>query len=180
MMHNTRIITTMINEVLEIARGDARDTKLELQPFHCNELLRHVIDHFCKDRMRPKEFLKFETSLADDFTIQSHELLMQRILNPLLDNAYKHIPQKDGRVVVRVAANDHYLEIDVEDNGEGIPAKDAERVFERFVKLDPFKEGLGLGLTFSRMMARRLGGDVTLDTSYPGPGCRFKVSFKYN
>lgn len=180
MMHNTRIITTMIDEVLEIARGDSYDTKVELQPFRCNELLRHIIEHFCKDRLRPKELLQFESALSDDFVISSHELFMQRILNPLLDNAYKNLPQHDGHVIVRVSTNEHHLEIDIEDNGEGIPAKDAERVFERFVKLDPFKEGLGLGLTFSRTMARRLGGDVTLDTSYPGPGCRFKVSLQLN
>lgn len=180
MMHNTRIITTMIDEVLEIARGESYDTKVELQPFRCNELLRHITEHFCKDRLRPKELLQFESALPDDFVISSHELFMQRILNPLLDNAYKNLPQKDGRVIVRVSTNENHLEIDIEDNGEGIPAKDAERVFERFVKLDPFKEGLGLGLTFSRTMARRLGGNVTLDTSYPGPGCRFKVSLQLN
>ena len=180
MMHNTRIITTMINEVLEIARGDSYDKGVELQPFRCNELLLHVIENFCKDRLRPKALLSFESSLPDDFIIQSHELFMQRILNPLLDNAYKNMPQQDGHVIVRVSANDKLLEVDIEDNGEGIPAKDAERVFERFVKLDPFKEGLGLGLTFSRTMARRLGGDVTLDTSFQGPGCRIKVSLQLN
>ena len=180
MVHNTRIITTMINEVLEIARGDSYDTKIELQPFQCNELLLQVIDDFCKDRLRPKELLRFESSLSDDFVIPSHELFMQRVLNPLLDNAYKNIPQQDGRVIVRVSANEKHLGIDIEDNGEGIPAKDAERVFERFVKLDPFKEGLGLGLTFSRTMARRLGGDVMLDTSFSGPGCRFKVCLPLN
>ena len=180
MMHNTRIITTMINEVLEIARGDSYDTGVELQPFRCNELLQHCIDVFCKDRLRPKELLSFESALPDDFVVQSHEQFMQRILNPLLDNAYKNMAPQNGHVVVRVSANDKLLEIDVEDNGEGIPAKDAERVFERFVKLDPFKEGLGLGLTFSRTMARRLGGDVTLDTSFPGPGCRIKVNLQLN
>lgn len=180
MMHNTRIITTMINEVLEIARGDSYDKEAELQPFRCNELLQHCIDVFCKDRLRPKELLSFESTLSDDFIVQSHELFMQRILNPLLDNAYKNMAPEGGHVIVRVSTDDKHLEIDIEDNGEGIPAKDAERVFERFVKLDPFKEGLGLGLTFSRTMARRLGGDVIVDTSFPGPGCRIKVSLQLN
>ena len=58
----------------------------------------------------------------------------------------------------------------------GIPASEAEHVFERFVKLDSFKEGLGLGLTFGRTMARRMGGDVVLDTTFAGPGARFKVT----
>jgi Signal transduction histidine kinase len=64
----------------------------------------------------------------------------------------------------------------VEDNGSGVPVAEAEHIFERFVKLDPFKEGIGLGLTFSRMMAQRLGGNVRLDTTYAGPGARFEVT----
>ena len=77
---------------------------------------------------------------------------------------------------MRTAVTDDQLEILIEDNGPGIPEKDAERVFERFVKLDSFKEGMGLGLTFSRTMARRMGGDVVLDTTYAGSGARFKVT----
>ena len=66
--------------------------------------------------------------------------------------------------------------IAIEDTGRGIPAEEAEHIFERFVKLDSFKEGMGLGLTICRSMANRLGGDVKLDTSYAGPGARFEVS----
>ena len=63
----------------------------------------------------------------------------------------------------------------VEDTGSGVPAHEAEHIFERFVKLDPFMEGLGIGLTFARTMAQRLGGDVKCDTSYQGTGARFVV-----
>jgi signal transduction histidine kinase len=63
----------------------------------------------------------------------------------------------------------------VEDTGCGIPANEAEHIFERFVKLDNFKVGVGLGLPLSRTMANRLGGTVRLDTSYAGPGARFEV-----
>ena len=100
----------------------------------------------------------------------------ERVLNPLIDNAYENIPAEGGSIVVRTEATDDQLEIFIEDNGPGIPEKDAERVFERFVKLDSFKEGMGLGLTFSRTMARRMGGDVVLDTTYAGSGARFKVT----
>ena len=68
------------------------------------------------------------------------------------------------------------LSIIVEDTGCGIPPSEAEHIFERFVKLDTFKVGLGLGLTLCRTMTNRLGGNVVLDTAYAGPGSRFIVT----
>jgi signal transduction histidine kinase len=66
----------------------------------------------------------------------------------------------------------------VEDTGCGIPADQAEHIFERFVKLDSFKQGIGLGLPLSRKLAEQLGGLVTLDTSYTS-GARFVVTLPF-
>ena len=172
MMHNTRIITTMINEVLDMSDSESANT-LALVPMPCNEVLKKVIKEFCKEMVVPEERLRFETTLNDDFTILTQEVLLKRIITPLLDNAVKNT--KEGDIVIKTTASDSQLQIMVEDKGSGIPAKEAEHIFERFVKLDTFKQGLGLGLTFSRMMARRIGGDVVLDTMYSGSGARFVV-----
>jgi signal transduction histidine kinase len=117
--------------------------------------------------------VRLETTLADDMTISLEELTLQRILFPLLDNAVKN--GGDQPIKVKAWNENGRLMLTVEDRGCGIPAEEAEHIFERFVKLDTFKNGLGLGLTYSRTVARRAGGDVNLDTSYPGPGARFKV-----
>ena len=58
------------------------------------------------------------------------------------------------------------LAISVEDNGCGIPAEKAESIFKEFVQLDEYKEGVGAGLTLARNIARQLGGDIQLDTTY--------------
>ena len=60
----------------------------------------------------------------------------------------------------------------VEDTGIGIPPENAERIFEEFVQLNDFCDGTGIGLTVARSLARRMGGDVQLDSSYTG-GARF-------
>ena len=62
----------------------------------------------------------------------------------------------------------------VEDTGPGIPASEAEHIFERFYKLDSYKVGLGLGLPLCRMIANRLGGTIHLDADYHN-GARFIV-----
>ena len=53
-----------------------------------------------------------------------------------------------------------------------------EHIFERFVKLDKDSQGVGLGLTISRMLARMLGGDISLDTTY-SRGARFVFTLPY-
>ena len=70
-----------------------------------------------------------------------------------------------------------HLILSVTDTGSGIPAAEAERIFERFVKLDNFKEGIGLGLTLCRSLVTRLGGTIRLDTSYQ-KGARFVIELK--
>lgn len=178
MMHNTDRITIMINEVLEIARGDSVDPNLEMTQLNCNQVFQNMVNEFHKNEKCTDEQLRFDTSLKDDFTILSNEVLLQRIIYPLLDNALKQI-SFDGLVVMRAFKSGEKLMITVEDNGPGVPANEAEHIFERFVKLDTFKEGLGLGLTFSRTMARRMGGDVRLDTSYENQGARFEVTIPF-
>lgn len=96
-----------------------------------------------------------------------------RALALLLDNARKFTAKSgDRRVRLCVSATPSTVEFAVEDNGIGVPAKDAEYIFEEFVQLDEYYEGTGIGLTIARGLARRLGGDITLDTTY-SPGARF-------
>ena len=60
----------------------------------------------------------------------------------------------------------------VADTGCGIASDDQERIFEPFLKLDEFSEGLGLGLPLCRRLANLLKGEIVLDTLYSG-GARF-------
>lgn len=176
MMHNTNLITTMINEVLEISRGDISTAQVERVPLVCNDTLRKVLDSFCKKMYCNRSLLHYESAVADNVTILSDVTFLEHILYPLLDNAYKNVSPTEGRIVVKAAVDNDVLTVRVEDNGAGIPADKGDTVFDRFVKLDTFKEGLGLGLPFSRMMARRMQGDVVLDKDYPGPGACFVVT----
>jgi len=106
------------------------------------------------------------------------------VLSLLLDNARKFTRPaeaavgagaevRQGRVVLDVQQHGAQLAFVVEDNGIGVPAEEAERIFDEFVQLDDYYDGTGIGLTVARSIARRLGGDVTLDTTYGQQGARF-------
>ena len=75
-------------------------------------------------------------------------------------------------MVLRVAMKDEQVAFAVEDTGIGVPPEEAEHIFEEFVQLDDYYYGTGIGLTVARNIARRLGGDIVLDTTYTN-GARF-------
>ena len=94
----------------------------------------------------------------------------------VLDNAKKFTT--DGSVTLLVDADlqDSKIIYAVTDTGMGVPAQEAERIFEPNVKLNSYFDGQGLGLTFARSIARRLGGDLVLDTTHTDKGARFVMT----
>lgn len=125
------------------------------------------------------QYLKFETSTAPDAAytmLSTNQQKAVRALTHLLDNALKFTT--DGSVKLSVAVDMDKMQAvySVEDTGSGIEPADADRIFEPYVKLNQYFDGQGIGLTVARNIARRLGGDVTLDTQYAGPGARFVLA----
>ena len=87
--------------------------------------------------------------------------------------AYGHQTGADKkRVTLTITKHDNGVQFIVEDTGIGVPAAEAEHIFDEFVQLDEYYNGTGIGLTVARSLARRLGGDVVLDTTHT-LGARF-------
>ena len=99
-----------------------------------------------------------------------------RSLVHVFDNALKFTTEGSVTLAVTVDMDKMQAIYTVEDTGSGIEAGDAEKVFEPYVKLNQFFDGQGIGLTVARNIARRLGGDLVLDTAFAGPGARFVLS----
>jgi len=93
-----------------------------------------------------------------------------RALRHLLENARKFTRQ--GYVLLRVTTDGQTVTFIVEDTGIGVPIEAREKIFGEFVKLDDNASGTGIGLPLARDIARKLGGDIVLDTTYTG-GARF-------
>jgi signal transduction histidine kinase len=87
---------------------------------------------------------------------------LERVLRNLIDNALAVI-QPTGRIDVQLRRRNGYAEALVADDGPGVPEHEHQRIFERFVRLDPTKPGHGLGLAISRRIAQQHDGDLTCD-----------------
>src|SRR4029077_15635457 len=97
-----------------------------------------------------------------------------QLVTNLLDNAVQYTPP-GGSVTVSVDGDADSATITVSDTGSGIPPADRERVFERFVRLDPARSatsGAGLGLPIARWIAEQHEGTLTVEPNAVG-GCLF-------
>jgi signal transduction histidine kinase len=172
MQKNTQLITSLIDEMLELSLNENTESTVSKEDsVEVNDLIRDFLQEN-KYKVDKAIELKYESTLDEHFTLQTNKEMFKRVVNLLFDNAIKYT--KEGSITLKTSADDEQLTLEVEDTGTGIPAKEAETIFERFVKLDTFKEGLGLGLPLCRMIVNRLGGSVNLDTTYK-QGARFVV-----
>ena len=124
------------------------------------------------DRKRTLE-LEFKSDVADDVKVTVSPLL-QELMNCLLDNVDKYATSGTVLMACHAEPNGTYS-ISVSNTGPVIPAADAERIFEPFVRLSPTEHTLGIGLPLARCLAISMGYSLTLDLEYT-TGARFVVS----
>ncbi|WP_407359562.1 sensor histidine kinase [Microbacterium sp. LBN7] len=102
--------------------------------------------------------------------------LLGQLLRNLADNGARHAR---GRLAIGVTPAERHVFVTIEDDGDGVPVEERERIFERFVRLDEARSrdagGSGLGLAIARGIAAAEGGTVVVDDSRWG-GARFVVT----
>ena len=172
MQRSTRQVTMLIDEVLGLSLIDSTEQWPKDDLCRVNDQLRTLLEEY-RNLTGDGVTLQLDTTLPDDLTLRTNANMLRRLMSCLLDNAVKYTTA--GHITLRARQTDGTLELQVEDTGCGIPANQAEHIFERFVKLDDFKEGLGLGLSLCRKLAEQLGGQTKLDTTYTD-GARFIVT----
>ncbi|MDB5765490.1 MAG: histidine kinase, partial [Collimonas fungivorans] len=105
--------------------------------------------------------LGLETTMQHAW-VMGNEALFSAMMMNLVDNAIRYTPI-DGTVTVAIGAGHGQVEINVSDNGPGIPAEVRDRVFERFYRnAAPGQEGTGLGLAIVKEIVMAAQGSVTL------------------
>lgn len=177
---NTNRITGLVNRMLALSDANSR-TMIE-----CNDQVPAV-----QIAAQAVEEVQITTNPKIDFDMliapEAESVMLQtnlqqatQALSQLLDNAQKFTyskysqadPSVKGRVTLSVNKGQQYLQFIIEDTGIGVPKQEAAHIFEEFVQLDNFYDGTGIGLTIARSVARRMGGDVVLDSTYTD-GARF-------
>ena len=166
---NTQAIQ-LVNQILNFNDVEA-ETAIQAED-NCNasDITEQAVRESGIDKIDYLQFVNQVSEAAQTTMLFTNKGMAVRALGNLLDNAMKFTTS--GTVTLLTTIEGTNVEFIVEDTGSGIPADDAETIFEPFTKLNSFFDGAGCGLTVARSIARRLNGDVKLDTTHTG-GARF-------
>jgi two-component system OmpR family sensor kinase len=169
----------LVEDLLQLARLD-QQRPLELGPVDLAELAGDAVhDALAVQPDRPVALL-LDESLTDVPVVNGDEARLRQVIGNLVTNALTHTPV-DAKVTVRLsedAADPGVVVLAVRDEGPGMAPADAERVFERFYRVDASRTraagGTGLGLSIVASLVAAHGGRVDLTTA-PGEGATFAV-----
>jgi signal transduction histidine kinase len=183
---NTDRITGLVNKMLELSEAKSHTVIKRSDNISAEQI---ALEAISASGIANASHLLFDLQIsaaAKAVYLQTNQIAAVRALSLVLDNARKFTAPAEAhkqentsemkqRAVLRLSVASKRLFFSVEDTGIGIPRKEAERIFEEFVQLDEYYDGTGIGLTVARSLARRIGGDIMLDTAYIG-GSRFVMT----
>ena len=168
--HSATIITNSLNHLITLSDVDSINMNNNSEPINCHDFCREIVKEF--KPMKQTLGFSYSSSIGQDVTVKSNRSLLKSVIMEILMNADKFTDE--GGITLSSDMKDGMWLISVTDTGTGIPEGEEDRIFGHFTKIDDFSEGLGLGLTFCKNIALRLGGDVVLDKDYHD-GARFIV-----
>lgn len=168
--HSSGLLMNLINDVLELSRLESGNQRFTIRQNDAVELCRQIIAEQ-QYRLSPGVKLTF-TSVFESYSLNTDRFRIHQLLGHLLTNGIKFTQEGEVNLAFEEDTENAVVRFIVTDTGCGIPVGMHKKIFERFEKLDEFKQGTGLGLAICQLVATRFGGSLVVDSTYSA-GARF-------
>ena len=166
---NSELLLKLINDVVDISCLDVANMKFSITAHEVVTLCRNVVKMLDNIKQTSAD-IRFETELAS-LEIETDQGRLHQMLVNLLVNATKFT--KEGSITLALRLDEKgFAEFSVTDTGCGIPLERQSTIFGRFEKLNEGVQGTGLGLSICKLIIKRLGGEIWVDSGYTA-GARF-------
>ncbi len=173
-------LSRLIDDLFELAQVDSGFLELHLERIALGDLVSDAIES-----MRPRaeqHGIALGGAVSGDTVAVIDAVRIERVIANLLDNAISH-GKPGGNIKVEACEVDGTVRLDVQDDGEGIPAEVLPYVFDRFYRADPSRNrgtgGAGLGLAISRAFVQAHDGAINISSTV-GTGTTVQVQLPKN
>ena len=164
----------LVESLLFLARHDKKTLMMEVSPFNPSDLIRDIL----KEEIMVHADHRFAIGKADQMTIMADRNMIKQVLRILCDNAVKYSDPETTITLSCVENQDGDCCLAVQDMGQGIPAEELPKIFDRFYRSDKARKsdsgGHGLGLSIARIIVIAHKGKIKVK-SKPGVGTEFLV-----
>jgi len=167
-------IAGIVENLLTLARFDAKTTTLQATPLDLNALVKDTVEAIQVLAIQKGIALQFNSAHMADILADKNQI--KRLILNILDNAIKYT-QPGGKIVIDLRQQKDFVDIDIIDTGVGIPESELPHIFNRFYRVDKSRSsiGFGLGLSISQSIAMAHGGKICAKANSP-QGTIFTIS----
>jgi signal transduction histidine kinase len=167
-------VLVMLNALMDISEAESGAMQLRKEPVALRDVVDRAIDLY--HDVADARGVTLAVDAPEDVVVTADRARLEQVAANLIDNAIKYTPS-GGRVDVDVRRIGDRAVVRVRDTGQGIPADELPRIFDRLFRGDRSRaeRGLGLGLSFVKAIVEAHGGGVGVE-SEPGRGSTFTVS----
>ncbi len=161
-------LSRMVEDMFVLARADAGNVEVAMQRLYIDDIVAECVRG--ATIVAAARSVSLNAQLDADVALTGNDDLLRQLVTNLLDNAIQHTPA-GGAIDVRVTRTRREVVVSVSDTGPGVPASERDRIFERFVRLDPARSatsGAGLGLSIARWIAEQHNGSIEVDANVVG------------
>lgn len=171
-------LATIIDDFLDVSKLEVGKMRLRPEALCLQKVIYEIVEmiRFVADR----KGIRLDMVLPTNYLyIRADYEKMVRVINNLIENAIRYVPEIGGRIVVRAVEQNSQVVLSVEDNGPGIHGADKEKVFDKFVQVEkhvgPGKHGTGLGLAICKELVHLHGGRIWIEDNDGDGGTVFKI-----
>lgn len=167
-------LSKLVSELVELAKLDSYEIRVQREPFNLNELVQDVIQKF-QLKANEKQ-LDIATNVEEELPFADADIgLIERVLENLIENAIHYTPE-GGSIRIVLSPDGENILVQISDTGRGIPEEEIPRIFNRFYQLNKTRDGevghSGLGLAIARKILHLHGRTIKV-TSSLGSGTTF-------
>jgi two-component system phosphate regulon sensor histidine kinase PhoR len=160
-LHNAERLSDMVTALLDLSRIEYGELKLNIEELDVNTQINNVINSLAN--LGKKKNITIKCSCSKVKTVLADKGALERILNNLIENAFKY-SENDSEINIYTKKVNDFLEISITDKGRGVPDDEQEFIFDRFYRTAEArateKNGSGLGLAIVRNLVHSLNGEV--------------------
>ncbi|MGM9907606.1 ATP-binding protein [Limosilactobacillus sp.] len=171
----TKRMKNLVQEMLDLSRAEQVEINFRDQKTVVNDVVHQVFNNF--KMLYPDFHFTLDDDLNESITVNIYRDHLEQVLVILCDNAVKYSKERK-EVHISLSRGMNTVEIGIQDFGEGIPATDIDKVFDRFYRVDKArsrkKGGNGLGLSIAKRLIEGYHGSITLESSL-GAGSLFRI-----
>jgi signal transduction histidine kinase len=176
-LQHCRSLGRRVAELFELSKLESGQTVLQAEPFCVAELINDLLQNYSIAAQARGVTLQLAETADRQAQVLADIGLIERVLQNLIDNALRHTPS-GGRIELLVSAADNAVQVQVHDNGHGIPAADLPHIFERYWSKPAPEDGAvhtrstGLGLAIARCILELHGSRIEVQSA-PQSGTAF-------